>query len=281
HKSTLADNHAVESHRYVRGVHDIKFVCYWVVQIIAARSILLHHVLPAIPRCLGITNDRRERRFCEMGCTQNMYVNYPDDHVVMPYGLKWFYLVQTAFWLSNVYTIHVEERRKDHNEMLAHHVVTITLVLCSYAFHFTRFGHVFMLVMDFPDIFLSAAKMFRYLGYDLLPNALFGVFSVSWVVTKHWLCLKMMISIWTQGTTSVPLEKRYPVYPNSYASYPIVGCLWFVLCLLQVILLYWFYLILKVLQKVLIKGEDADDNRSDDEDVEEEESTVVEDGLDS
>ncbi|KAJ2778360.1 hypothetical protein GGI18_004069, partial [Coemansia linderi] len=74
---------------------------------------------------------------------------------------------------------------------------------------------------------------------------------------------------------------RYPVYPNSYASYPIVGCLWFVLCLLQVILLYWFYLILKVLQKVLIKGEDADDNRSDDEDVEEEESTVVEDGLDS
>ncbi|KAJ2346743.1 hypothetical protein GGH92_003467 [Coemansia sp. RSA 2673] len=85
----------------------------------------------------------------------------------------------------------------------------------------------------------------------------------------------MMISIWTQGTSSVPLEKRYPVYPNSYASYPIVGCLWFVLCLLQVILLYWFYLILKVLQRVLIKGEDADDNRSDDEE------TVVEEGVDS
>ncbi|KAJ2889285.1 Sphingosine N-acyltransferase lag1 [Coemansia aciculifera] len=196
----------------------------------------------------------------------------------MPYGLKWFYLVQTAFWLSNVYTIHIEERRKDHTEMLAHHVVTITLVVSSYAMHFTRFGHVFMLVMDFPDIFLSAAKMCRYLGYEVLPNVLFGIFSVSWVVTKHWLCLKMMVSIWTQGTKLVPLDKRYPVYPNSFASNTIVGCLWLVLCVLQLILIYWFYLILKVLQKVLIKGEDADDNRSDDEEEDESESTVVEDG---
>ncbi|KAJ2803504.1 Sphingosine N-acyltransferase lag1 [Coemansia furcata] len=298
HKSTSA-GHAEEEPRYVRGMHDVKFVFYWIIQIIAARSILLHHVLPAIPRCLGIGNARKERRFCEMAwsmlyiltswcigfrvwqtspyfmSTNNLYSNYPDDHVIMPYGLKWFYLVQTAFWLSNIYTIHVEERRKDHTEMLAHHVVTIALVLSSYAFHFTRFGHVFMLVMDFPDIFLSAAKMFRYLGYDLVPNVLFGVFSLSWVATKHYLCLKMMISIWTQGTVTVPLERRYPVYPNSYASIPIVSCLWFVLCLLQLILLYWFYLILKVLQRVLIKGEDADDNRSDDED------TAVEDAVDS
>ncbi|KAJ2741036.1 Sphingosine N-acyltransferase lag1 [Coemansia sp. BCRC 34301] len=306
HKSTLADNRLSLGDRYVRGIHDVKFVLYWVVQLIAARSLLLHHILPTISRALGIANDRKERRFCEMGwsllyilvswcigfrvwqkspyfmSTEGMYNNYPDDHVIMPYGLKWFYLVQTAFWLSNVYTIHVEERRKDHNEMMAHHVVTITLVLSSYAFHFTRFGHVFMLVMDFPDIFLSAAKMFRYLDYDLVPNVLFGAFSTSWIVTKHWLCLKMMISIWTQGTTSVPLEKRYPVYPNSYASYPIVGTLWFVLCVLQVILLYWFYLILKVLQRVLIKGEDADDNRSDSEDDEDEEdSTAVEDSVDS
>ncbi|KAJ2004004.1 Sphingosine N-acyltransferase lag1 [Coemansia thaxteri] len=312
HKSTLADNRTVEGgDRYVRGIHDVKFVFYWITQIIAARAILLHHILPAMTRIFGITNERKQRRFCEMGwsmlyitaswcigfrvwqtspyymSTQNLYANYPDDHVIMSYGLKWFYLVQSAFWLSNIYTIHIEERRKDHTEMLAHHAVTITLVLFSYAFHFTRFGHVFMLVMDFPDIFLSSAKMFRYLDHEIIPNVLFGIFSVSWIITKHCLCLKMMVSIWTQGTSLVPLEKRYPQYPNSYASYPIVGALWFVLCVLQVILLYWFWLILKVLQKVLIKGEHADDNRSDEEEAEggetgdeedKEDSTVVEDG---
>ncbi|KAJ2778396.1 Sphingosine N-acyltransferase lag1 [Coemansia javaensis] len=275
--------------RYVRGIHDITFVVYWIFQIVAARAVMLQHVLPVIPRYFGITSDRKQRRFGEMGWfvtyilasltvgirvwqaspyymnTRNLYANYPEDHVLMPYGLKWYYLVQTAFWISNLYTIFVEERRKDHLEMLAHHVVTIALVTTSYHFHFTRFGHVFMLVMDFPDVFLSPAKMVRYLGGEIVPNILFGAFTVSWVMTKHYLCLKLMFSIWTQGIYEVPPEKRFPTCPDSYASYPIVGAMWAVLCILQAILVYWFVLILRVLQRVLVNGEDAQDSRSDDE----------------
>ncbi|KAJ2718944.1 Sphingosine N-acyltransferase lag1, partial [Coemansia sp. Cherry 401B] len=276
--------------RYVRGPHDLWFVVNWIFQIIAARAVMLHHVLPLVPRYFGVRNARSCRRFGETGwflCyillswsigfgiwrdspyymnTRGMYVDYPEDHVLMPYGLKWYYLVQTAFWISNIYTIFVEERRKDHVEMLTHHVVTIALVLLSYHFHFTRFGHVFMLVMDFPDIFLSAAKLIRYLGNEMLPNILFGLFTVSWVATKHYLCIKMMLSIWTEGIVEVPLEKRYPLCPDSYASYPIVGFMWAILCVLQTVLIYWFVMILKVLEKVLVKGEDAEDSRSDDED---------------
>ncbi|ORX74511.1 LAG1-domain-containing protein [Linderina pennispora] len=278
HKAKGADDVGVGSEKYVRGVHDFKFVFYWIVQLIAIRS-------------------RKQRRFGEMGWTfsyicvtwtigfkvwmespyymntANLYANYPDDHIMMPYGLKWFYLVQAAFWLSNVYTIHVEERRKDHVEMLTHHVATIVLVLLSYTFHFTRFGHAFMLIMDLPDIFLTSAKMFRYLEHEVIPNALFGIFSLSWVATKHVVCLKMMISIWTQGTKLIPEERRFPHYPNSYASYPIVSVLWVFLCVLQVVLLYWFYLLLRVLNRVLIKGENVDDNRSDDEGSDNEDDT--------
>ncbi|KAJ1869280.1 Sphingosine N-acyltransferase lag1 [Coemansia sp. RSA 990] len=275
--------------RFVRGPDDVWFVINWIFQLIAARSIMLHHVLPLIPQCFGVSSARSRRRFGETGwflCyvmlawsigfniwrqspyfmnTRNLYSNYPEDHALMPYNLKWFYLVQAAFWISNIYTIFVEERRKDHVEMLTHHIVTIALVLLSYHFHFTRFGHAFMLVMDFPDIFLSLAKLIRYLGYDMLPNILFGLFTISWVATKHYLCIKMMVSIWTEGITEVPLEKRYPHCPDSYASYPIVGFMWAILCVLQVILIYWFFMILKVLERVLIKGEDAQDTRSDDE----------------
>ncbi|KAJ2825414.1 Sphingosine N-acyltransferase lag1 [Coemansia erecta] len=275
--------------RYVRGSHDVWFVINWIFQIIAARSIMLHHVLPLIPRYFGVDNARSLRRFGETGwflCyillswsigfsiwrqspyymnTRHLYANYPEEHVLMPFGLKWYYLVQTAFWISNIYTIFVEERRKDHLEMLTHHIVTIALVMLSYKFHFTRFGHVFMLVMDFPDVFLSLAKLLRYLDNDVLPNLLFGMFTISWVATKHYLCIKMMISIWTEGIFEVPLDKRYPHCPDSYASYPIVGFMWAILCVLQAVLIYWFFLILKVLEKVLIKGEVADDSRSDDE----------------
>ncbi|KAI9504542.1 TLC domain-containing protein, partial [Coemansia spiralis] len=277
------------SDRYVRGIHDIKFVCYWIVQIIAARSLFLHHILPVFARYLKITSLRKNRRFCEMVWMliyvvpmwtigfriwqnspyymnmNNFYINYPDEHILMPYGLKWFYLVQSAFWFSSIYTIHIEERRKDHVEMLTHHVVTICLVLGSYQFYFTRFGHAFMLIMDLPDIFLTAAKMFRYLDNKIMPDILFGMFTISWVATKHYLCIKMMISIWTLGINAMPEEKRYPNYPNSYASYTVILTLWGFLCILQLILIYWFVLILKVLNRVLIKGEGADDNRSDEE----------------
>ncbi|KAJ1665053.1 Sphingosine N-acyltransferase lag1 [Coemansia sp. RSA 1813] len=295
HKATTAGKGSADSHdtHYVRGIHDIKFVAYWIVQIIAARALCLHHIMPVVARLISIKGSREIRRFSEMAWmllyitvtwtigfrvwqsspyymnTANLYTNYPDDHMLMPYGLKWYYLVQSAFWLSNVYTIHVEERRKDHFEMMTHHVVTIFLVLSSYQFHFTRFGHAFMLVMDFPDIFLTSAKMFRYIGSEIMPNILFGIFTVSWIATKHYLCLKMMISIWTQGIILVPHEKRFPHYPNSYASYPIVGVLWALLCVLQLVLVYWFVLIVKVIQRVLIKGEGANDNRSDDEDISE------------
>ncbi|KAJ2077298.1 Sphingosine N-acyltransferase lag1 [Coemansia sp. RSA 988] len=290
-----------DEQRYVRGVHDATFVVCWVLRIVATRAVMLHHVLPLIPRLLGVKSARKIRRFGESGWflsyilfswsigfrtwqqspyymnTRSLYTNYPEEHAPMPYNLKWYYLVQTAFWISNVYTIFVEERRKDHLEMLTHHVVTIALVVSSYYFHFTRFGNAFMLVMDFPDIFLSSAKILRYLGYITAPNILFGVFTVSWVFTKHYLCLKMMLSIWTQGPQEIPYEKHFPHYPNSHASYPIVIVIWAVLCVLQAILIYWFVMILRVLQRVLIQGKDAADNRSDDEgDLESDESVVCE-----
>ncbi|KAJ2210587.1 Sphingosine N-acyltransferase lag1 [Coemansia sp. RSA 487] len=286
HKAMTVDSHGV---RYVRGIHDIKFVACWIVQIIAARALCLRLIMPAIASLISVKGSREIRRFSEMAwmllyitvswtvgfrvwqnspyymTTATLFANYPDDHVLMPYGLKWYYLVQTAFWLSNVYTIHVEERRKDHFEMLTHHAVTIFLVLSSYQCHFTRFGHAFMLVMDFPDIFLTSAKMFRYMGSKAMPNVLFGLFAASWVFTKHYLCIKMMLSSWKQGLDVIPYEKRFPHYPNSYASPSVASFFWILLCVLQLILLYWFVLIVKVIQRMLIKGEDANDNRSDDE----------------
>ncbi|KAJ2850829.1 Sphingosine N-acyltransferase lag1 [Coemansia erecta] len=287
HKALTANPYNV---RYVRGIHDIKFVAFWIVQLIAARAICLRYIMPAIASVLSLKGSRETRRFSEMAwmllyitaswtvgfrvwqnspyymTTATLFANYPDDHVLMPYGLKWYYLAQTAFWLSSIYTIHVEERRKDHYEMLVHHVVTISLVLSSYYFHFTRFGHAFMLVMDLPDIFLSSAKMIRYLGKEVLPNILFGLFAVSWVVTKHYLCLIMMYSTWKQGFNIVPPERRYPYYPNSYMSVPVASFFWILLCMLQIVLIYWFVLIVKVILRMFVKGECADDNRSDDED---------------
>ena len=41
-----------------------------------------------------------------------------------------------------------------------------------------------LLVHDFADAFLEAAKLFHYAKYSTTCDIVFGVFSVTWVVTR-------------------------------------------------------------------------------------------------
>ena len=41
--------------------------------------------------------------------------------------------------------------------MMAHHIITVILMVTSYAYNFTRFGCVVMVLMDCCDIFLPVS----------------------------------------------------------------------------------------------------------------------------
>lgn len=68
--------------------------------------------------------------------------------------LKGYMLFQLAFWLQQILVINIEERRKDHWQMLTHHVITITLIYSCYRYHFTRVGNLILVLMDVSDLFL-------------------------------------------------------------------------------------------------------------------------------
>lgn len=88
---------------------------------------------------------------------------------------------------------------------MAHHVITIFLVWTSYYYNLTRIGCLIMMLMDFCDILLCVgplrfwqkllthlnfdsqlAKMLRYLELpQILPDLTFGIFLVSWLITRH------------------------------------------------------------------------------------------------
>jgi acyl-CoA-dependent ceramide synthase len=46
--------------------------------------------------------------------------------------LKRYYLLQTAYWVQQflVLALRLEKPRKDYAELVAHHVVTLFLVMC-------------------------------------------------------------------------------------------------------------------------------------------------------
>ena len=66
--------------------------------------------------------------------------------------LKWYYLVQLAFWLQQIVVVNIEERRKDHWQMFTHHVVTCLLVSGSYGIYQTKVGNVVLCAMDIVDV---------------------------------------------------------------------------------------------------------------------------------
>jgi very-long-chain ceramide synthase len=84
-----------------------------------------------------------------------LWMGYP--HIQLAAPLKLYYLSQIAFYLHQVLILNAEARRKDHYQMMTHHVITIALMFLSYWYHFTRVGCYIMMLMDFCDIFLPVS----------------------------------------------------------------------------------------------------------------------------
>lgn len=276
----------------------------------------MDYVLGPLAAQCGINKRKAKIRFAEqawillyylMFWTTGMYIMYQSDYWLNLHALwrnwpiremdglsKWYYLVQFAFWLQQIVVVNIEERRKDHWQMFSHHIVTCILIFASYGYHQSKVGNLILSLMDIVDILLPAAKLLKYLQFQLLCDVMFGVFIVTWFVTRHvfylWVCWSVYSHIPQEITygcykgSTQNLEGPFPV-PNDWEhlTWPFrdpVGLVCWndniklgflsMLLALQVIMLMWFALIVKVAYKVL-SGQGADDNRSDDEDDEEEE----------
>lgn len=60
-----------------------------------------------------------------------------------------------AVYIQQMFVINLEERRKDHYQMFAHHVITTMLMSFSYVFNYTRVGNAILCTMDLVDIILA------------------------------------------------------------------------------------------------------------------------------
>ena len=72
--------------------------------------------------------------------------------------LKWYYLVQFAFWLQQLLAVNIEQRRKDFTQMFSHHVVTCMMMYITYNYRWTKMGHVVLCIMDVVDFLLPVCR---------------------------------------------------------------------------------------------------------------------------
>ena len=58
----------------------------------------------------------------------------------------------------------LEKPRKDFKELVAHHVITVSLIWLSYRFHFTYMGIAVYITHDVSDFFLAVSFFSRRYG---------------------------------------------------------------------------------------------------------------------
>lgn len=172
---------------YGQGPRDLHLVVSFIVFFTAYRAFLLDYVLMPLAGACGIRKRKGRVRFAEQAhlliyyyvyWTWGVYLFARDTPSSLPASahgklsfesllvsmwthfprllidaqMKVYYLSQMAFWVQQILVIHLEEKRKDHYQMLTHHFITVALMSTSYGFRQLRVGNAVLVCMDIVDL---------------------------------------------------------------------------------------------------------------------------------
>ncbi|KAF1548934.1 Ceramide synthase 4, partial [Eudyptes chrysocome] len=167
----------------------------------------------------------------------------------LPPALGWFYLLELSFYCSLVATLPFDVKRKDFKEQIIHHIATITLIFVSYCANLIRFGMIIMLVHDASDYILELAKMLHYMKWKQVCEAVFIVFAVVFIISR---------------LVVFPLITYY-YFVTKFQLFLISCLINTFLMILQLLHIFWSYLIIQMIFGVILHGAKRKDARSDTE----------------
>ncbi|KAL8177483.1 UNVERIFIED_CONTAM: hypothetical protein K2H54_008428 [Gekko kuhli] len=153
-----------------------------------------------------------------------------------------YYITQLSFYISLVITLPFDVKRKDQKMQIIHHVTTIFLISFSYCANYIRIGTLVMIIHKASDCFLQLAKMFHYLKRCKICDTFFIVFSVIFLFSR---------------LVIFPNKVLYNTYYYSMELYqPFLGYYLMngSLMILQLLHIYWSYLIICMLCRFFVCG---------------------------
>ncbi|KAG0306983.1 sphingosine N-acyltransferase lag1 [Dissophora globulifera] len=270
-----------ETRTYEKSWDDIYFVIFWVAAFTFLRAAVMTYVLTPMARRLGAASERAVTRFAEQGwiciyysfswvtgmyCLQltptwkNWLVWFHTDQFLDSYPLtalpvitKYYYYLQFAFWIQQLFVLGIEAPRKDFLATISHHLVTVSLISFSLGLNVTTFGTAVFVAMDLADIVLSFGKCLKYIEMpDSICDPIFAFFMIVWVYTRHFLYGHIIYAWITYGHDY-----------SSKLTYYVVICL---LMVLQSLMFFWLWSICRIVYKMFASKGGVVDDRSEDED---------------
>ncbi|KAA8536198.1 hypothetical protein F0562_028676 [Nyssa sinensis] len=193
--------------------------------------------------------------------TTEYFRGWPNQELRLP--LKLFYMCQCGFYIYSIAALlKWETRRKDFSVMMSHHIITVFLIGYSYIASFFRIGSVVLALHDACDVFMEAAKVFKYSEKEVGASVFFGFFAISWLILRL-----ILFPFWVIKSSSYHIRDHLrlsEVYPKSL--YYVFNTM---LLTLLVFHIYWWVLICSMITRQLKnRGKVGEDIRSDSEDDE-------------
>ncbi|XP_074056503.1 ceramide synthase 4-like [Macrotis lagotis] len=161
-----------------------------------------------------------------------------------------WYLLVISFYISLLFTIPFDVKRKDTKEQVLHHFTVIILMFLSYCCNFMYFGGLVLLLHDITDILLEICKMFHYAQWRYTCNIFFVIFTVVFFVNRLILFPNQLIQMVNYATES---------FKPFFGFYLVIAFL----MVLQCLHVFWSYFILRVIYLFIMNDMECNDERSD------------------
>lgn len=191
--------------------------------------------------------------------TTEYFKGWPNQE--MNFSLKLFYMCQCGFYVYSIAALVTwETRRKDFSIMMSHHIITSILIGYSFLTGFFRIGTMILALHDTSDVFLEAAKVFKYSEKEMGASIGFGLFAISWLILRL-----ILFPFWIIRASSYELIEFLMVlgsFPT--ALYYSFNTMLFTLLIFHI---YWWKLICAMIMRQMVNsGKLGEDIRSDSED---------------
>ncbi|XP_055766186.1 ceramide synthase 2-like [Salvelinus fontinalis] len=169
----------------------------------------------------------------------------------------WYYMIELGFYVSLIFSVASDVKRKDFKEQMVHHMATIFLISFSWCVNYIRAGTLIMLLHDSSDYLLESAKIFIYAGWRNTSNYVFFLFATVFIFTRLYIFPFYII----YSTYIYPMTMYSPFFGYYFLN--------FLMMVLQCLHIFWAILILRMAVRFLSSDEKVEDERSDKEETDE------------
>lgn len=206
--------------------------------------------------------------------TKECWSEWPE--LTVSNDVYWYYLLELGYYISYVYMLFTDHKRKDFLEFFIHHNVTVILMMLSWSVNVVRIGTLVLCIHDPVDYILALGKSAVYCKKQVVADRLFVLFLPLWIVTR--LVVYPYIVLYSVYV-ELPTLAENSSYLYILESMMVTHLLKALLVVLQVLHVIWTIHIIRSAANKITKGKLQDIRSDTEEGSDDEDNTLDENHL--